>query len=145
MPGFMEYLTAVKIAPDWTHAAIDTLSSAKNLYKAAGERDLIVIGNIDKEYKFDKIFNFQDIEEDLPYEDKFLEKVRELVKDDLLLSKFFGNLYTKDDSVLALHNCLATADFIAHYMETDPHLEIIEAEYQKKKQELEKKYGTTIH
>ena len=79
MPVFMDYLVQTKLVENWGYALFDTLLAAKKIYEV-GEDDLIIIGNTDKNYKFDAIFNFQDIEEDLPFKDEFAAKVKDLVQ-----------------------------------------------------------------
>lgn len=53
------------------------------------------------------------------------------------LSKMVNNMYTAEDSKMALHNCTATADFLAAYLATDPHLDRITKEYHKRLKELQ--------
>ena len=139
MPIFMQYCMTTKATPNWIYAVYDALVAVRSVYEAAKDEDLIIIGNCSKDLEFDEIFNFQDIEEDMPFEDKFMEKIQELVKEDESLTKYVNNLYTNDDSKMALHNITATADFIAAYLETDPKIEQIKNEY-KDKIKL-KKYG----
>lgn len=132
MPMFMQYCITTKEAPNWLYATFDALVAAKAVYAAAVEKDLVVIGNCSKDFKFDVIFNFQDIEEDLPFEDKLMSKTQELVKDSEDLYKYINNLYTNEDSSMPLHNIVATADFITAYLETDPKIEQIKKEYKDK-------------
>lgn len=95
--------------------------ASKKLLSALNKNDdYLLIGNAPADVKFDAIFNFQDIEVDEKYEDKFLEKVAELVKADESLYTLVSNLHTADESKMCLHNCIATADFLAAYMGTDP-------------------------
>jgi len=138
MPTFMDYLVNVKVCPNYEYAIFDTILSAKKVYDAAKGDDLIIIGNMPKEYKFDAIFNFQDLVEDLPYKDFFLEKVIEKVAGEEILMKMVNNMYAKEDSKLALHNCTATADFLTAYLDTDPHLNKIEKDYKRRLEDLEK-------
>lgn len=42
-----------------------------------------------KDFKFDAVFNFQDMEETLPYEDKFMDKIKESLKKFHLKMFFF--------------------------------------------------------
>ena len=147
MPTFMDYVVGTKIAKNWEYALFYSILSAEKIYETAEKEknDLIVIGNMPKEYKFDLIVNFQDLVESLPYEDKFVEKMREKSEGDSLLSNML-NMYGNEDSKLAMHNILATADFLSKYIETDPHLEDIEADYEKRLEEWKKSLEpTTLH
>lgn len=139
MPVFMDYLVQTKLVENWGYALFDTLLAAKKIYEV-GEDDLIIIGNTDKNYKFDAIFNFQDIEEDLPFKDEFAAKVKDLVQSEEVLAKLINNLYDNKDSIMPLHNCLATADFLSAYIKTDPGLDKLKTEYQKKLENLNGQY-----
>ena len=132
MPMFMQYCITTKSTPNWLYATFDALVAVKSVYNAAKDGDLIIIGNCDKDMKFDAIFNFQDIEVDLPYEDKLMEKTREIVKSDKELLGYTTNLYTNEDSIMPLHNIVAAADFLAAYLDTDPKIEQIRKQYQEK-------------
>lgn len=135
MPAFMDYLVTSKLVPNWEYALFDTLLTSEKILNVEDE-DVIVLGNVKKDYKFDAIFNFQDIDNDLPYKDTFVKKMRETVaSEELLLSKI-DNLYGAEDSQLALKNCRATADFLTAYFDTDPKLNELKKEYLKKVQEL---------
>lgn len=141
MPAFMEYLLITKTSPNWEYALFDSLLSAKHVYEAAKDDNLIIIGNMPKDYKFDAIFNFQDLEESLDYNDPFIDKMREKVASEDILMKLIDNTYNKEDSKLSLHNCIATADFLTAYLQTDPQVDQIRASYEKRLQELkDKKY-----
>jgi hypothetical protein len=133
MPMFMDYLIENKIVGNWIMAFFDSLISMKNIYNAAMNRDLLIIGTAPVDMEFDIVFNFQDIEQDLPYKDAFLEKIREAVKSDEMLLKMVSNLYSADASKMPLHNCIATADFITKYMKTDVKnkLEVLRKQYEK--------------
>lgn len=132
MPMFMQYAITTKTTPNWLYAQFDALVAVKGVYNAAKDGDLIVIGNCDKDMKFDAIFNFQDIEKDMPYEDLLLEKTKEVVKSDEQLLGYLTNLYTNKDSIMPLHNVAAAADFLAAYLNTDPKIEQIRKQYQDK-------------
>lgn len=132
MPMFMQYSITTKATPNWLYAQFDALVAVKSVYKAAQDGDLIVIGNCDKDMKFDVIFNFQNLTEDMPYEDLLLEKSKELVKEDKQLLSYLTNLYTNEDSKMPLHNISAAADFLAAYLDTDPKIEQIQKQYQDK-------------
>ena len=83
MPMFMDYLISSKVVGNWVYAFFDSFVSMKNIYKTANRNrdDLIVFGTAPKNMKFDAIFSFQDDAEQLPYEDKFLRKIKEIVKE----------------------------------------------------------------
>lgn len=133
MPMFMEYLVDTHISKNWTYATYDSIISSKSYCQAAEDTngDLIIIGNVDKKYKFDAVFNFQEIDEALPYKDSFIEHLlnTKAVQLDPILFNPINSLYTAADSLLALKNCEATADFINHYMKTDPHINEIHSLY----------------
>lgn len=132
MPMFMQYSITTKITRNWLYATFDALVAVKSVYKAAQDGDLIVIGNCDKDMKFDAVFNFQDIFEDLPYQDLLMKKTKDLVKEDEQLLDYLTNLYTNEDSIMPLHNVTAAADFLAAYLDTDPKIEQIKKQYQDK-------------
>lgn len=135
MPMFMDYLIQNKVVGNWIMAFFDSLISMKNLYKAATEANdnLLIIGTAFADMEFDAVFNFQEIEESLPYEDKFIEKIREAVKSDEKLTDMVNNLYDGASSKLALMNCVASADFLTKYMNTDikNKLDTLRKEYEK--------------
>ena len=135
MPMFMDYLIQNKVVGNWIMAFFDSLISMKNLYKTATETNdnLLVIGTAPADFEFDAIFNFKEIEESLPYEDKFIEKIREAVKSDEKLTDMVNNLYDGASSKLALMNCVASADFLTKYMNTDVKnkLDTLRKEYEK--------------
>lgn len=132
MPMFMEYLVITKQAKDWIEALFFSLLSVKKLYQATSDSEhLIVIGNTDAGLEFDEVFAFQDIEEQMEYRDLFIEKLTTIVKDEELLYNQLINLHKKEESQYNLHNCVASADFIAKYIHT---------EYKHKLEKLTKKY-----
>lgn len=143
MPMFMQYIVTVRHLNNWVEAFFDTFLGMKAVYKTAEQEkdDLIVIGNAPRNLKFDVVFNFQDIEEALPYEDKFLEKIKEICSDEPVLLRTIADLHKADESIFALMNCTATADFLAAYLQTDPHLEEIKAKYQDKLKFLRNEVG----
>lgn len=136
MPMFMDYLVSSKFVGNWVYAFFDSFVSMKNIYKTAAKNkeDLIVFGTAPKNMKFDAIFSFQDNSKQLPYEDKFLGKVKEIVKDEPKLAAYLENLYGAEDSQFNLYNCDATAGFLAEYIKTDPKLDDIRAKYEGKLQ-----------
>lgn len=129
MPMFMEYLIETHISPNWVYALFDTLISAKSYCKTAEQSkgDLIIIGNTLKDYQFDAVFNFQDIEEALPYKDNFIEHLLndEQIKENQVLLQQIAGLHEAHESILPLMNCKASAQFIEDYMKTDPQLDKI--------------------
>ena len=134
MPFFMQYLITTKIAPNWTYSLFDTMASAERLYELAErEKDnIIIFGNMPKRYKFDAVFSLQDLEEDLDYSDKFLEKMQELADGDKKLEEKVKDTYGVEDVIMPLHNKVAAADFLSAYLKTDPHLDKIEKEYKER-------------
>ena len=131
MPTYMDYLVQTKISPDWIHAYYDCAVSVKALYQAAemtGEH-FVLIGNTLADLPFDAIFNFQDEQFDLPYEDKFIKKLDELVKDIPALKSYTAALHQADESKMALHNYVATADFITDYLDTEVDFDHIKEKY----------------
>ena len=121
MPMYMEYLFQTKKAENWTYAMFDTIVSANYLYKTAKEKneDFILIGNCKAENEFDAVFNFQDIEEELPYKDNFLEHIQTLVNDEPLLKDTLAGFHQQSESQMSLINCTATAHFLERYIDTD--------------------------
>ena len=131
IPMFMEYLIDTKMVENWMFAMFYAMSSANALCRAAdkNKEDLIIFGNAPKDLEFDAVFSFQDAEEALPYNDLFLEKVKEIVAEEDNLSDRLNNLYTADDVIFKLHNCAATADFLSKYIKTNPNLDEIKEKY----------------
>lgn len=80
------------------------------------------------DYKFDVIFNFQDPDKDLPYEDKYLQKLREVFNVQVLKDAL--TMYDASASTMTLHNTDAAAAFLSAYLETDPRIDDIKAKYQ---------------
>ena len=138
MPLYIDYLRQMSLSRTLIEAFYDALVSAKMLIKSATEDDdLIIFGNVGRDLcEFDVVFNFQDIEESLPYSDKFLDKVKEIVVEDDLLYSYVSNLHLADESKMALHNCAATADFLGAYIKAD-----VEKKVKRIKEEYEKKIG----
>lgn len=133
MPMFMNFLVTTKIAPNYSYSVFDALLTAEKLSKTADDSNanLVIIGNVKSDCHFDAIFNFQDIEQDLPYQDDFITKLIQIVKDEPTLEYHINDLHQAQESKMALHNCTATADFLAAYLKTDPQLDQIKADYQK--------------
>lgn len=143
MPAYIDYLLTTKTVENSIYAVSNALLAAQICWKQAEERkeDLIIFGNVDKSFKFDAVFNCQDLQEDLPYQDGRAEKMQELVKGSE--AEYIAHkLYTNADSQMPLHNAVALADFLTAYIKTDPHLEKIAAEYADRLKVLE---GDTNH
>ena len=129
MPMFMEYLRETNQVNNWVRSLFYTVLSAEQLYAASGKDDFILIGNIGQEFKFDVVFNFQEIDESLPYKDNFMEKCQDIVKEEPFLLQYIAALHSADESKMALQNCRATADFIADYIASEPDLAALKEQY----------------
>ena len=105
------------------------------MYKIQQEsnKDFLLIGNIAPQYEFDAIFNFQEVDQDLPYEDMYVDKLKTSFADIPVLSNNL-KFYDGSASQMTLHNIAAAAEFLSSYMKTDPHLE-----------EIKQKYIDTLH
>ena len=138
MPAYIDYLLTTKAVENSIYAVSNALLAAQICWKQAEEKkeNLIIFGNIDNSFKFDAIFNCQDLQEDLPYVDGRAEKMQELVKGSEI-EYIAHDLYTNKDSKMPLHNAVAIADFLTAYLDTDPHLEEIAAEYADRLKSLE--------
>lgn len=146
MPMFMEYAVDTKMCEDWLHAVFFAEIAARNFYEK--HNDCIIIGNLNKNMKFDMIFNLQDLDEDFPYEDKGIQKFIEVINQSeadeeskSFLLKYINNLHTNEDSEMPLHNSRATAEFLSNMIDSDPHLEKFAAEKEKILQELYGVFG----
>lgn len=136
MPMFSEWQMAthnfvMKNLPEhWNVATFGSIVKAKEVYKTAlaNKQDIIIIGNMSPEYEFDAIFNFQDAVEDLPYEDKYVAKLKEVFKNDEVLSRAL-EFYDAAASKFTLHDINAAAQFLSEYLETDPHLDEVKERY----------------
>ena len=137
MPMFTEWQMATKklvVGKDlplhWNTATFGTIIKAREMYQLqdAAKQDFMLIGNIRPDYKFDAIFNFQDVEKDEEYKDLYIEKLREVFKNEQTL---MNNLefYDAAASTMTLHNITAAAKFLSAYLETDPHIEEIKEKY----------------
>lgn len=130
MPMFMEYLRDTNQVGNWVKALFYTILAAEGLYAATPKNEnFILIGNIGNEFKFDVVFNFQDIDESLPYEDKFMDMCQNIVKDEPSLFQYIAELHQADESKMALQNCVATADFITDYIASEPDLAAIKEKF----------------
>lgn len=125
MPMFMDYLVSTKTVGNWVYAFFDSLVSAEALLRNDENTDLIIVGNVDKKYKFDIVLNLQVDGESLPYKDNFIEHIQTLVEEEPILSKRIDHLYTNAASTLALYNAELGAQLIADLMATDNSNEII--------------------
>ena len=135
MPAFMDYLVTTKLVPNWEYALFDTILCAEKL-AAVEDEDLILLGNVKKDIHFDAVFNFQDINEALPYSDPFVETMKNKVRSEELLLSKVDNLYTAEDSIFRMQNCRATADFLTAYLDTDPGLNKLKKIYYNQLQEI---------
>ena len=135
MPAFMDYLVTTKLVPNWEYALFDTILCAEKLASVEDE-DLILLGNVKKDIHFDAVFNFQDIDRALPYQDDFVEMMKNKVRSEELLLSKVNNLYAAEDSTFRMKNCRATADFLTAYLNTDPKLDKLKEEYERQLQEL---------
>lgn len=137
MPMFSEWQMATKnmvIGHDlplhWNVATLGTIIKAREMYQLQDieEKDFLLIGNIRPDFEFDAIFNFQDAEVDLPYEDKYVEKLREVFADEIAITNNL-EFYDASASKMTLHDFNAAAEFLASYLKTDPHLDEIKEKY----------------
>lgn len=104
--------------------------------------DYILIGNTSIKYKFDKIFNFQDIDKSMPYQDKFLEKIRSIFGHNTPeIDHLIYDLHEDKESTLALTNCRATADFITDYIDAGAGSDNFDKIKKKYDKEILEKYG----
>lgn len=142
MPMFMDYLIQNKIVGNWIFAFFDAFASMKSVYKtaAATNDNILIIGTAPKEFEFDAVFSFQDIEFTEPYQDFFLDKViKPAVQEDDMLSELVSDLYDISDVKFELRNCIASADFLTAYMKTSiqDKLQKLKEEYQTKLEGIE--------
>ena len=146
IPMYIQYLVETKKAPDQTEAFFYAMRAAEHVYANAKDKNenLILFGNINKDYKFDMIFNFQN-NSFAAYQDLFIEALNQVIKPDgdddeayQILSRYTTNLHTADESSLILMNTTATAEFLNEYMTTDVEskLKQMEQEYLQKIEEI---------
>lgn len=98
------------------------------------DQNLIIIGNVSKDYEsspFDLIFNFQDDELKLTYDDKFLMKAQEICKDEEPIMKLMTNMHESNESLYPLTNCGATAILLTELIKSNKPLEELKAKYEK--------------
>ena len=132
MAMFIDFLMQTKVESNPASALFYSILSAEKLYEAAKKDDLIIFGNINKDYEFDAVFSFQDAEQTLPYDDKFITLIQEKVKDEESLMKYINNLYGAEDVKLKLRDCTASANFLTDDIKTDPKLDEIKEKYKDK-------------
>ena len=145
MPMFMDYMITTGAAQNWIYALFDALISAERVYNAAGDEDLIIFGNMPSDFHFDAVFNFQDDKLQLPHEDNFLARVREIVAGESILAARLENMHGASESKFQLTNCKATAGFLSEYIKTDPKIEDIKEKYKDKlKFKEDDKNGTSV-
>lgn len=148
IPMFMDYLISSKIVGNWIYAFFDALVSMKNVYNAAvaAKGNLIIFGTAPRDLEFDAVFSFQDDNTQLSYEDKFLEKIKEIVVKEPLLAVYVKNLYNAQDSQYDLYNCKLSAGFLTDYIKTESDLEAIKEKYNDKLNFREEgKNGTSLY
>ena len=142
MPMFTEWQMLTKnmiigndLPVHWNVATFGSIIKAREMYKIQQEsnKDFLLIGNIAPQYEFDAIFNFQDVDQDLPYEDMYVDKLKTSFADIPVLNDNL-KFYDASASQMTLHNIAAAAEFLSSYMKTDPHLE-----------EIKQKYIDTLH
>lgn len=137
MPMFTEWQLATKkmiigndLPQNWNIATFGSIVKAREMYKLSelNNDDFILIGNINPQYKFDMIFNFQAEEKDEAYEDLYIEKLKSIFKDEKVL---YDNLifYNSTASMMTLHNIKAAANFISDYIKTDANIDKIKEKY----------------
>ena len=135
IPMFADYLRTVKYGGDWLYPTVFALYSAdKMCSQVKKDQNLIIIGNVSKDYElspFDLIFNFQDDELKLPYEDKFLTKAREICKDEEPIMKLMTNMHKANESLYPLTNCGATAILLTELIKSNQPLEELKSKYEK--------------
>lgn len=114
----------------WQMATFGSIVKAREMYKLQSDAnsDFILIGNIHPDYKFDAIFNFQDIDSDMTYEDLYVNKLREIFKGNQEIEKYL-NFYDASASQMPLHNIAAAAQFLSDYIKTDARLDKIKEKY----------------
>ena len=137
MPMFMDYLIQNKVVGNWVFAFFDAFASMKNVYKTAlkEKENILVIGTAPRDFEFDAVFSFQDIEVTEEYNDLFLNKIiKPAVAEDELLSSMVSNLYDETDVKFKLRDCMASADFLTAYMDTEikDKLAALKAQYEDK-------------
>ena len=126
IPMYMQYLVETGQAKDQTEAFFYAMRSAEMVYKNIKVGEVgIIFGNMNKGYKFDAIFNFQNNNYEL-YKDYFIEALNEVIKPDgdddsayKTLSKYTTNLHEANESSLILMNIDAASEFINNYTSTD--------------------------
>lgn len=139
IPMFADYLRAVKYggedSNDWLYPTVFALYSANKMCsQVKKDENLIIIGNVSKDYElspFDLIFNFQDDELKLTYDDKFLIKAQEICKDEEPIMKLMTNIHKAEESLYPLTNCGATAILLTELIKSNKPLEELKAKYEK--------------
>lgn len=135
MPMFSEWQMVTKkmvlsdLPHHWNIATFGTLIKAKEFYKQqeTNKKDILIIGNVPVDCKFDAIFNFQDAEKDLPYCDVFLNKLKTISNDTAVQTIL--NTYNETAVKMTLHDYKAAGEFLSAYLKTDPKLDQIKEKY----------------
>lgn len=153
IPMYIQYLVETGQAKDQTEAFFYAMRCAEMIYKNTTKNDMMIIfGNMNKNYKFDTIFNFQNNTYD-KYKDYFIEALNEVIKPDgdddsayKLLSQYTTNLHEASESSLVLMNIDAACDFLNSYTKTniDKTLNELRTNYLNKLDEINKEGKATI-
>lgn len=141
----VDYLLETNAQDNYGIAVLNAITGTEKVYEEAVENneDVVIFGNVNKKYDFDLIFNFQDVNDDtLPYEDKLIDKMREISFDapDVSAEELeFYNLHTADESQLTLKNSKATAELISELLASKPIIN-----HQDQNEQIKKIYKTHL-
>ena len=121
IPRYRQWLIDSKLEHSWEEAAVRALFDSDRLLAALKpQENYILIGNAPSSVRFDAVFSFQDIDTTLPYNDRFLAKIRTIFgKSDEEIYNIIYNLHEAAESSLNLTNCKAAAQFLADYCKSD--------------------------
>ena len=141
IPMYMQYLVDTNQVKDQTEAFFYAMRAAEMVYQNVKTGDTaIIFGNMNKGYKFDTVFNFQNNHYDM-YKDYFIEALNEVIKPDTeddssykILSRYTTNLHEANESSLILMDIDAASEFLNSYTSTDVEqtLKDLRTEYLKK-------------
>ena len=141
IPMYMQYLVDTNQVKDQTEAFFYAMRAAEMVYQNIKAGDTaIIFGNMNKGYKFDTVFNFQNNHYDM-YKDYFIEALNEVIKPDTeddssykILSRYTTNLHEANESSLILMDIDAASEFLNSYTSTDVEqtLKDLRTEYLKK-------------
>ena len=126
IPMYMQYLVETKQVKDQTEAFFYAMRAAEMVYNSIKLGDTgIIFGNMNKDYRFDTIFNFQNNKYAM-YKDYFIEALNEVIKPDgeddsayKILSQYTSNLHEANESTLILMDIDAASEFLNKYAATD--------------------------